>query len=99
MTARGARREAIAAALRRMLPHAPEGDRRAIADCAVVSTGLRQGSPEAAAWLSAVSWIRHNLTDYDALLAEGYDHESARHFTAPAIDAVLAEWGCRLRVE
>jgi len=94
----GDRRDAIAAALRLLLPRAPERDMRAIAEQATHSRGLRSGKPPAVAWLSAVAWIRHNLTDYDALLADGYDAASARHFTAAAIDAVLAEWGCGLRV-
>lgn len=95
---RSTRADAIANALRNLLPRAPARELVAIAEQAAASHGLRRGRPEAVAWLSAVAWIRHNLTEYDDLLAEGYDHESARHFTATAIDAVLAEWGCRLWV-
>jgi hypothetical protein len=43
--------------------------------------------PEAAAWLSLVAYARHVFTDYDALLQEHYDQESARFFVA----AELAE--------
>jgi hypothetical protein len=45
--------------------------------------------------LSLVAYVRHVLTDYDALLREGYDQDSARFFVAAEIAAVLAEWGVR----
>ncbi|NJR13607.1 MAG: DUF2293 domain-containing protein [Phyllobacteriaceae bacterium] len=48
--------------------------------------------PETAVWLAAIAHIRHVHTDYDALLAEGYDHESARHFVIDDINAKLTEW-------
>ena len=38
------------------------------------------------------------LTEYDDLLAQGYDHESARFFVAAAIDAVLNSWGARRKL-
>jgi hypothetical protein len=42
-----------------------------------------------------VAFVRHALTEYDSLLEEGYDQESARHFVAGDIQAVLTEWGVR----
>ena len=31
--------------------------------------------------------------EYDELLAEGYDTDSARHFVAARIDKILQTWG------
>ena len=38
------------------------------------------------------------LTDYDELLDEGYDAESARFFVRESINEVLEEWGAARRV-
>jgi hypothetical protein len=38
------------------------------------------------------------FTDYDELLAQDYDQESARHFVADVITAVLDDWGVRRRL-
>jgi hypothetical protein len=64
----------------------------------MTSKGLGQASVETAAWLSLVAYARHALTEYDDLLAQGYDHESARFFVAAAIDAVLTRWGVRRKL-
>lgn len=88
---------AIAGALRRMMPAIPDRDLTAVVDHALGSRGLAKASPEAAAWLSAVSYIRHSFTDYQAMLDEGYGPEAARHFCLDAVNAVLADWGCRRR--
>lgn len=93
-----AKRERIAEALGVIAPRAPAFDRDAILDHALDSTGLKTASPQAAAWLSLVAYVRHTYTDYDDLLADGYDAESARHFVADAINEVLEEWGCKKRV-
>jgi hypothetical protein len=42
--------------------------------------------------------VRHVFTDYDALLTEGYDHESARFFVAQQIHEVLEQWGVKRRL-
>jgi hypothetical protein len=83
--------------LRRLFPHLPPRDERAIVDRAQGSKGLRKASIEATAWLSAVAYARHGFTDYDQMLSDGYDQESARHFTLEALNDVLREWGA-LRV-
>lgn len=70
----------------------------AVADHAVDSPALRTTSAENATWLSLVAYVRHSLTDYDALLADGYDRDSARHFVAAEIDVILAGWGARRRL-
>ena len=58
----------------------------------------KTSAPEAAAWLSLVAYVRHAFTDYDDLLAQGYDQDSARHFVAAEMDAVLGEWGARRKL-
>src|SRR5687767_7880360 len=92
------RRHLIEDALRRLAPRVPDHEFGAVADHAVDSPGLLRAAPEAAAWLSLVAYVRHTFTDYDALLAEGYDAESARHFVLEAINHVLSEWGVRRKV-
>ena len=89
------KRSSIEAALRYMAPYIPDFEAGAIADHALDSCGLNSASPETAAWLSMVAFIRHALTEYDSLLEEGYDQESARNFVAGDIQAVLTEWGVR----
>ncbi len=86
-------RDEIEQAVFLLAPRIPEFEAGAIADHAMDSRGLSAASPEAAAWLSLVAFVRHALTEYDALLEEGYDHESARHFVAADIQAVLSDWG------
>jgi hypothetical protein len=92
------RRAALEAALRALAPRIPKHEFEAVIDHALVSPGLRTAAPEAAAWLSLVAYVRHALTDYDALLADGYDHDSARFFVAADMDEVLAGWGATRRV-
>jgi hypothetical protein len=89
------RRSEIEKAIRHLAPHIPPHEFSAIADHAMDSAGLGSASPETAAWLSMVAFVRHVLTDYDALLEEGYEQDSARHFVAEDMQAVLDEWGVR----
>jgi len=93
-----AKRSEVETALRRLVPKIPPHEFMAVADHAMDSAGLRHAFPENAAWLSLVSYVRHTLTDYDALLDEGYDAESARHFVAGEIDRILSDWGSKRRV-
>ena len=93
-----ARRGDIEAALRRLAPRVPAHEFAAIADHAMDSKGLRGAAPETAAWLSLVAYVRHVLTEYDELLRQGYDQESARHFVLAEIDAVLRRWGAKRRL-
>jgi hypothetical protein len=85
-------------ALRRLAPRIRRHEFEAVADHALDSPGLRTASPEAAAWLSLVAYVRHVLTDYDALLKEGYDADSARFFVREEINAVLEGWDSPRRV-
>lgn len=90
-----ANRAEIEAALRRLAPNIPPHEFSAVIDHARDSAGLRTASPENAAWLSLVAYLRHAFTDYDELLAQGYDRDSARFFVADEMRAVLQEWGAR----
>ena len=92
------RRAAIEAALRELAPRIPAHEFAAVCDPAVDSLGLRTASAPAAAWLSLVAYVRHVFTDYDTLLGEGYDADSARFFVVAEIDAVLEGWGVQRRV-
>jgi hypothetical protein len=92
------RRDEIERALRRLAPRVPKHEFEATIDHALTSKGLGHASPETAAWLSLVAYVRHALTEYDELLTQGYDQESARHFVAADIDRVLEGWGVRRRV-
>jgi hypothetical protein len=89
------RRRAIESALRHLAPRIPAHEFGAIIDHALDSEGLKSASPETAAWLSLVAYARHVFTEYDALLAQGYDRDSARFFVADEIAAVLKGWGAR----
>jgi hypothetical protein len=92
------RRAALEAAVRALAPRIPKHEFEAVVDHALVSAGLRTAAPEAAAWLSLVAYVRHTMTEYDALLADGYDQDSARFFVAGDIDEVLEAWGSPRRV-
>lgn len=94
-----AKRSDVERVLRALAPRIPAHEFSAVADHAMDSAGLRTSSPEGAAWLSLVAYIRHVFTNYDALLDEGYDVESARFFVADQINAVLDKWGVKRRVE
>jgi hypothetical protein len=93
MAAGSPRRTEIEDALSRLAPRIPKHEFEATVDHAMATKGLNRASAEAAAWLSLVAYVRHTLTEYDDLLARGYDHESARFFVAAEIDAILNSWG------
>ena len=93
------RREALEGALRVLAPRIPRHEFESVVDHALRSPGLRNASPEAGIWLSLVAYVRHTFTDYDGLLDEGYDVESARHFVLDDINDVLEGWGSPRRIE
>jgi hypothetical protein len=90
-----AKRADIEVALRRLAPRIPAHEFAAVLDHAIDSPGLNVATPETAAWLSLVAYVRHTFTDYDELLREGYDHDSARFFVADHMSEVLRDWGVR----
>lgn len=83
--------------LRAMLPAVPLADFRAIESIAARGH-LRHLPPSIRVWQAVTTHIRHAHTDYDELLAEGYDPASARHFVIGAMNAKLAEWGALQRL-
>jgi len=93
-----AKRMEIEGALSHLAPRIPKHEFEATVDHAMASKGLSHASAETAAWLSLVAYVRHALTEYDDLLAQGYDHESARFFVAADIDATLNSWGVRRKL-
>jgi len=93
-----AKRTDIETALRRLAPNIPPHEFSAVVDHALDSPGLRTALPENAAWLSLVAYLRHAFTDYDELLAQGYDQDSARFFVAEEMQAMLEEWGVRRKL-
>jgi hypothetical protein len=92
------RREAIESAVRILAPRIPRHEFDAVTDHALGSRGLYTATPEVAAWLSLTAYIRHRLTDYDELLDDGYDAESARFFVLDDMNGILEEWGSPRRV-
>lgn len=89
------RRPDIEAALRRLAPKIPPHEFGAVVDHALDSAGLKSAAPDTAAWLSLVAYVRHVFTDYDDMLSQGYDRDSARHFVVAGMSDKLAEWGVR----
>lgn len=92
------RQQAIARALTLTIPRAPFLDAEAIREAAR-ARHLRTLGPSTALWLAAIAHIRHAHTDYDALLADGYDRDAARYFVLDAINAVLDRWGATRRLD
>jgi hypothetical protein len=93
-----AKRSEIETALHRLAPRIPPHEFGAVVDHAIDSAGLQAAAPETAAWLSLVAYVRHVFTDYDELMKQDYDRESARFFVASEIETILSEWGVRRRL-
>ncbi|MGB6118992.1 MAG: DUF2293 domain-containing protein [Mesorhizobium sp.] len=85
------RQKAIAKGLTLLIPGAPWSDAEAIREAAA-SRHMKMLPPSVALWLATVARVRHEHTEYDALLAEGYDRDSARHFVIDDINRVLTGW-------
>lgn len=92
------RQRAIRKALASLIPRAPYADFAAIYERAR-GRRLRALRPGDAAFLALAAHVRHEHTDYDDLLAEGYDAESARHFVLDDMNAVLTAWGATKLVD
>ena len=86
------RQKRIARALTALIPRAPFLDAEAIREAAR-GVHMRDLRPEGAVWLAAVARIRHEYTDYDALMDDGYDRDAARFFVLDDVNAVLDRWG------
>ena len=85
------RTRALARALTALLPLAPYADIEAIR-LAAGARDMRELPPSIAVWLATIAHIRHAHTDYDRLLAEGYDRDSARFFVVGQINETLTRW-------
>lgn len=85
------RRRAVAKALTLLLPMAPYLDIEAIrADALAVR--MKTLPPSIAVWLATIAHVRHAHSDYEKLLAEGYDRDSARFFVIDQINETLTRW-------
>ena len=91
MSAPTGRRRAIARALTLLLPQAPFSDLEKIrADAGALH--MKPLPPSIAVWLATVAHVRHMHTDYEKLLSEGYDRESARFFVIGQTNDTLTRW-------
>jgi len=91
MKASTKRRKAIAEALTLLLPGAPYSDIEAIR-AEAGARHMRELPPSIVVWLATVAHVRHQHTDYDQLLSEGYDRDAARFFVVDATNEVLTSW-------
>ena len=89
----------MAAEITRLFPHCPPGRAEAIARHTALRGSGRVGRSaagralgEQALTLAVVASVRHQDTDYDALLMSGVPRDIARDRIRPAIDRVLAAW-------
>jgi hypothetical protein len=85
------RQRAIAKALTALLPLAPYADTEKIRSGAG-ARHLKTMPPAIAVWLAAIAHIRHEHTDYEKLLNEGYDRDSARFFVVDQTNEILTRW-------
>lgn len=84
-------------ALRALLPRVPMLNAETILDIALAGH-LRHLPPSIALWQATTTHIRHELTDYDTLLDEGYERDAARFFVLDAMNETLQQWGCNRAV-
>jgi len=85
------RQRDIARALTLLIPLAPFADAEEIRTAAG-SKHMKELTPAVAVWLATVAHVRHQHTGYEALLADGYDRDSARHFVIDETNDVLTAW-------
>lgn len=85
------RQRAVAKALTALLPIAPYADIEAIR-AAANAPHLKTLPPAIAVWLATVAHVRHQHTEYDRLLDEGYDRDAARFFVVNETNATLTRW-------
>ncbi len=91
------RQQAIRKALRALAPGIPLSDAEAVLELAGRNQ-MKALPPTTALWLALGSHVRHSHTDYDRLLAEGYERDAARFFVIDQTDDVLSGWGCQRSV-
>ncbi|WP_299811924.1 DUF2293 domain-containing protein [uncultured Roseibium sp.] len=84
--------------LRALLPRVPMSDAEAILTIALAGH-LRHLPPSIALWQATTSHVRHEHTDYDALLDDGYERDAARYFVVGEMNDLLRDWGCNREVQ
>jgi hypothetical protein len=91
--------EDFAGRVRELFPGCPRGREVVIAEHACLKYSGRVGRSAAAKSLdenairlAVVAHIRHVETDYDTLLASGYDRHEARSAVETAVNRVLSQW-------
>ena len=85
------RQRAIARALTMLLPMAPYADIEKIREMASARK-MRDLPASIAVWIATMTYVRHEHSSYDALLAEGYDRDAARFFVVDEINDTLTRW-------
>jgi hypothetical protein len=85
--------------IRELYPGCPSDEEFIIAEHACLKHSGRVGRSisaknldEPAVILAIIAHIRHTMTNYDQLLACGYDRRYARELIKPKVDEILAEW-------
>lgn len=91
MAAATNRRRAIDKAITLLLPTAPYADTEKIRTDAG-GKHLKTLPASIAVWLATIAHVRHEHTDYERLLEEGYDRDAARFFVVDQINAWLTKW-------
>ncbi len=89
----------FAARVRQRFPHCPAGRETIIAEHACQKFSGRVGRSaaakaldEQAVRLAVTAHVRHAETEYDALLAQGYERSEARAQVHDAVARILARW-------
>ncbi|MEN3791963.1 DUF2293 domain-containing protein [Fulvimarina sp. MAC3] len=92
------RQRQIKKAVTALIPRAPFLDAETIREAARARhmRGLR---PEAAVWLATIAHIRHQHTDYDVLMDDGYEKDAARFFVLDETNEILDDWGASRRLD
>ncbi len=97
MTGTSRQRE-IAKQLRSLCPMMPLADFGPVVEAANAKH-MKYLPPSIALWQALGARVRHEHTEYEALLDEGYDRDAARFFVVNAMNEILADWGCSRRIE
>ena len=91
--------ESFAVRIRMKFPRCPEKRERMIAEHSCLKYSGRVGRSaaakkldEGAVHLAVIAHIRHSETDYDLLLARGYERSEARSQVQRQIDRILDKW-------
>lgn len=86
------RQDALRKALRALIPRAPLADFEPILTAAS-SARFKSLPPGIVVKLATIAHARHVHSEYDALLAEGYDRDAARFFVREDIERMVGDWG------